>query len=69
MSYFLCVCINIGKCRVHMLRRWLKPVQVSSAYELGSLLLKKFVGRTVIKERKPKPKHIKIEIKRKVPNL
>lgn len=52
-----------------MLRQWLKPVQVSSAYELGSLLLKKFVGRTVMKERKPKPKHIKIEIKRKVPNL
>lgn len=47
MSYFLGVCVNIGKCRIYML---LMSVQDSLAYEPGSRLLKKFIGYTVIKE-------------------
>lgn len=54
MTYFLCVCINISKCRIYVLGLLLKSVQDNFAYEPGSLLLKKFIGYTVIKEWKPK---------------
>lgn len=50
MTYFLCVCINTGKCRIYVLGLLLKSVRDSLAYEPGSLALKKFIGYTVIKE-------------------